>query len=223
MNKKIDNTFQNKRLLGNGNRMSDNTESLEKDIINITLKKSENILKGPFGNVEARCIICHNVPFLPVTWNIWFDNEQISCTKCPSSVKNMMCQTCARRWIDSKNHNSHFKYKNNILKKIKCPTGCCEGYYPKNEMYLYGSPTRNYDEGAEEFIWNTLMSYGCLNMTCPLCNYKCKDIDDLIMHPRISCSQRMAPCLRCKELVCFDEKEVHKKKCGPRSCFKFMC
>lgn len=171
------------------------------------------------------CIICHNIPTLPVTWNVIKgyitieSDKDLEVTKidgfsysikCPSSVKNMICETCAIDYINSLNSNSD---------EIKCPYGCCTG---KNfgrdfNFRLYGDSKRNCESDAEEVIWSLLFQYGVLNMKCYKCSHVSKDLDELIMHPRIGCIKRKSPCFKCNELVQFDEIDTHRAKCG-RGC-----
>jgi len=176
------------------------------------------------------CVICHNIPSLPVTWNVLKDyttinddkhlqvtkiNSGVYSIKCASSVKNMICLTCARDYIYSLNNKSN---------KIKCPFRCCTGknfgedYY----IYMYGDSKRNSDSGAEETIWSLLFQYGVLNMKCYKCSHISKDLDELIMHPRIGCIKRKAPCLKCNQLVQFDEINAHRAKCGKYCVISFM-
>lgn len=176
------------------------------------------------------CIICHNIPSLPVTWNVLKDYTTIESdkhlkvtkidshhysVKCPSSVLNMICLTCARDYIHSFDKKSSH---------IRCPFRCCNGinFGKDYHIFMYGDSSRKRDEGAEEAIWSLLFQFGVLNMKCYKCSHVSNDLNELIMHPRIRCTKRKAPCFKCSELVQFDGIDAHRAKCGKDCVISFM-
>tara|TARA_A100001015_G_C14643632_1_gene576416 strand:+ start:40 stop:675 length:636 start_codon:yes stop_codon:yes gene_type:complete len=176
------------------------------------------------------CIICHNIPSLPVTWNVLkgymtIDSDKhlqvtkidgfVYSIKCPSSIRNMICLHCANDYIYSLDSNSD---------KIMCPFRCCTGKNFGKDYFnnMFGNPKRNQDSGEEQEIWCLLFQYGVLNMKCNKCFHVSKDLDELIMHPRIRCLKRKSTCFKCNNVVQFDEVDAHRAKCGKGCVVSFL-
>ena len=154
--------------------------------------------------------ICYENPFCPVSINIW---EGIRYTKCPATLRNPLCLTCAR---------AHFIKRIDDGYKLACPYNCCESELPSiNEVFrLYGEPTRKKNDPADIYTWGLLNAYGVLNRVCPRCNIECADLESVIDHNRKVCSERLIPCKKCNVLVKFKNIDAHKEEFGDSHFFK---
>ena len=164
-------------------------------------------------NNNNKCIICHNIPFHPVTTNKWQlkgknSNKKIEFIgKCQSSIKNMNCEACVREHVEQCNKKNKGKYD--------CPNGCCRGLdIPRRFNMIYGSKHRNSDEETEPEIWPILYSNDLLNKKCNKCNYLCKNYRELINHNITKCPERKISCITCKTWIKYSDLDKHKSICN---------
>ena len=135
---------------------------------------------------SPRCTLCKKPAFLPVTWNNFHQisrcNNKGMYNKCFNSYIYPNCLNCTKEYI------RNYCIKNrNPSNPLKCPYGCCSGYYDNNNFKYYGEVERNKTDLLEDNLWITLHSYNVLNYTCNICNKKCNSLKDCIDH-NISCN-----------------------------------
>ena len=185
------------------------------------LKKREQELCMPCQPQRAKevcCFMCANPLWAPVGFNKVY-KEQGGVTyfyTCKAMQRQLACLPCMRKFIQTQ--------MDNHSPTIRCPFNCCEAIIPQGrKIYkLYGDVTRQPHDPADIPTWNLLDAYGVLNMVCNRCGLNTENIDNFLRHDKSVCTKRLIPCLRCKQLVAFEDIPKHQAEKGENHAFRIL-